>query len=66
MIEHLIGELRRAMDAGAATEEKARHLDGIAAVMETHFRYEERRLLDVLDAIDLDGAEPAELFGPLA
>jgi len=66
MIEHLIGGLRRAMDAGAGTEEKARHLDGIAAVMETHFRYEERRLLDVLDAVDLDGAEPAELFGPLA
>ena len=66
MIEHLIGGLRRAMDAGAGTEEKVRHLDGIAAVMETHFRYEERRLLDVLDEIDLDGAEPAELFGPLA
>jgi hemerythrin-like domain-containing protein len=66
MIDHLIGDLRRAMGAGASTEEKTRHLDGIAAVMETHFRFEERRLLDVLDEIDLDGAEPAELFGPLA
>jgi hemerythrin-like domain-containing protein len=66
MIEHLIGELRAAMDRGAGTEEKTRHLDGIAAVMETHFRYEERRLLDVLDALDLDRARPADLFGPLA
>lgn len=66
MIEHLVAELRRAVERGAGTEEKARHLDGIAAVMETHFRYEERRLLDVLDTLDLDGVGAAELFGPLA
>jgi hemerythrin-like domain-containing protein len=66
MIEHLIGELRRAMDRGAPAEEKLSHLDGISAIMESHFRFEERRLLDVLDTVDLDGADPAELFGPLA
>jgi hypothetical protein len=66
MIEHLIGELRRAMDRGVPTEERLRHLDGLSAIMNSHFRYEERQLLDVLDTLDLDDAEPAELFGPLA
>jgi hypothetical protein len=43
-----------------------RHLDGIEAVMQTHFRYEERRLLDVLDSIPDESVTAAELFGPLA
>lgn len=66
MIEHLIGGLRRAMDGGAGTEEKLRHLDGISAIMESHFRFEERKLLDVLDTLDLAGVTAGELFGPLA
>ena len=66
MINHLIGELQRAAKNGAGTEEKLRHLDGIEAVMETHFRYEERKLLDVLDTVDDDTASPTELYGPLA
>jgi hypothetical protein len=66
MIEHLLGELGRALDGGAPAAEKLRHLDGIEAVMETHFRYEELRLLDVLDRVLDDGPAPADLFGPLA
>jgi hemerythrin-like domain-containing protein len=66
MIEHLIGTFRAAVEHGATAAEKARHLDGIEAVMETHFRYEERRLLDVLDGMDDDTVTPAELYGPLA
>ena len=66
MIEHLIGGLQRAVEQGATAEEKRRHLDGIEAVMESHFRYEERRLLDVLDDISDDTPTTAELFGPLA
>ncbi len=64
MIEHLIGGLQRA--AEAPTEEKLRHLDGIEAVMLTHFRYEELRLLAVLDALTDDDVPSAELYGPLA
>jgi hypothetical protein len=33
----------------------AEHLDGIAAIMESHFRFEERRLLAVLDRLALAG-----------
>lgn len=64
MIEHLIGALQGAADA--PTEEKLRHLDGIEAVMLTHFRYEERRLLDVLDAMTDGAVASAALYGPLA
>lgn len=66
MIEHLLGGLTRAIETGASTDEKLRHLDGVEAVMTTHFRYEERRLLDVLDGVLDDGVTPGEVFGPLA
>lgn len=35
-----------------------------AAIMESHFRYEERQLLSVLETLRLD-ADPAEVLGPL-
>jgi hemerythrin-like domain-containing protein len=66
MIEHLIGGLQSALDRGMPVDEKLRHLDGIEAVMESHFRYEERELLDVLDRIRDETIAPAELYGPLA
>jgi hemerythrin-like domain-containing protein len=65
MLEHLIGGLAAAIDADADPDELHRHLDGISAVMETHFGYEERQLLAVLDALAVDGA-PTELLGDLA
>ncbi|MEU5157604.1 hemerythrin domain-containing protein [Glycomyces sp. NPDC021274] len=65
MLEHLIGQLTAAMDSDADPDELHRHLDGIGAVMETHFRYEESQLLVVLDALALDG-EPTRLLGDLA
>jgi len=65
MLEHLIGQLTAAMDSDAEPDELHRHLDGIGAVMETHFRYEENQLLAVLDALALEG-EPTELLGDLA
>ncbi|GIG41704.1 hemerythrin domain-containing protein [Cellulomonas phragmiteti] len=70
MLSHLLGELQRAVDAGqaAGAHDRAalqRHLDGIEAVMETHFRYEEKRLLPVLAGLALD-ATPRDALGPLA
>ncbi|MGY1604398.1 hypothetical protein [Geodermatophilus sp. SYSU D00815] len=41
-----------------------RHLEGIAAVVENHFRYEERALLTVLETVDLS-ADPGAALGPL-
>jgi Hemerythrin HHE cation binding domain len=35
----------------AGTDEVLRHLDGISAIMESHFRYEERELTRVLDSM---------------
>jgi len=64
MLAHLIGGLRAAAGSGASRAELDRHLDGIEAVMETHFRYEERQLLTVLEALALD-ATSREALGPL-
>jgi hypothetical protein len=64
MIEHLLGAFAQALDAGAPRAELERHLDGIGAIMESHFRYEERQLLDVLADLDWDG-DPASALGPL-
>ncbi|MGV2982659.1 hemerythrin domain-containing protein [Microbacterium sp. AGC85] len=62
MIAHLLGGLQSAVDTRAAPEELDRHLEGVAAIMESHFRYEERQLLIVLDALELE-AEPTEALG---
>ncbi len=66
MIAHLLGELRRAMATGDPPEDLRRHLDGIEAVMTTHVRYEEKRLVAVLDGLDLGSTPPPAIFGPLA
>lgn len=64
MIGYLVAALRAALDASASAAEVDRHLEGIAAIMESHFRYEERVLLPALDALVLD-ADPGRVLGPL-
>ncbi|MGP9536971.1 hemerythrin domain-containing protein [Brachybacterium sp. AOP43-C2-M15] len=64
MIAHLLGGLQAAVDARSSPEVLAGHLEGIAAIMESHFRYEERQLLAVLEGLELD-ADPEETLGPL-
>ncbi|GAA1691756.1 hypothetical protein GCM10009830_44390 [Glycomyces endophyticus] len=65
MLEHLLGGFAAAIDARADDDTLHRHLDGIGAVMETHFGYEERQLLAVLDTLAL-GGDPKALLGELA
>lgn len=64
MIAHLLGALQAAIDRTAPPDELDQHLDGVAAIMENHFRYEERSLAAVLEVLDLD-ADPGQVLGPL-
>ncbi|MBY8874573.1 hemerythrin domain-containing protein [Micromonospora sp. PLK6-60] len=64
MIAHLLAGLQAAVARSAPPEELARHLEGVAAIMESHFRYEERQLRTVLATLALD-ADPAVVLGPL-
>ncbi|TDB90195.1 hemerythrin domain-containing protein [Micromonospora fluostatini] len=64
MIAHLLSGLQAAVERAATPVEIDRHLEGIAAIMESHFRYEERQLLSVLDTLALE-ADPREVLGPL-
>ena len=64
MIEHLVTALDASTQRGDRSEVIEQHLDGIGAIMESHFRYEERQLLTVLETLDLD-AELEVVFGPL-
>ncbi|HLQ81395.1 MAG TPA: hemerythrin domain-containing protein [Brachybacterium sp.] len=64
MIGHLLGGLEAAVRSRSSPEVLAGHLEGIAAIMESHFRYEERQLLTVLEGLDLD-ADPEVALGPL-
>jgi hemerythrin-like domain-containing protein len=64
MIAHLLAGLSTAVDRSASAAELTMHLDGVSAVMETHFRYEERQLLQVLDGLDLHETVSVVL-GPL-
>ncbi|WP_130014840.1 hemerythrin domain-containing protein [Serinicoccus sediminis] len=64
MIAHLLTELQHAVDHRSGPAELVRHLDGIDAVMESHFGYEERQLLGVLQSLDLQ-ADVRSVLGPL-
>jgi hypothetical protein len=63
MIAALLAEFGEALMA-ATPGELARHLDGLGAIMESHFAYEERQLLGVLSALDVE-ADPRDFLGPL-
>ncbi len=64
MIAPLISGLQTAAAQPASPAELDRHLEGIAAIMESHFRYEERKLLSVLETLALD-SDPQRVLGPL-
>jgi len=62
MMAHLIAGLQSAVDTRATPEQLTRHLEGLGAIMENHFRYEERELLVILETLGLD-TEPARALG---
>ncbi|KHK99125.1 cation-binding protein [Microbacterium mangrovi] len=64
LIARLLDDLRAATDRADAPDRLERHLDGIAAIMESHFQYEERQLLSILETLQLD-ADPRHVFGRL-
>lgn len=64
MIDFLLTALDAAVDHGAGPGDLDRHLEGIAAIMESHFAYEERQLLRVLDTLTLHD-DPQSVLGTL-
>ena len=64
MIDFLITRLTQATRANATAYEIEGHLEGIAAIMESHFAYEERQLVAVLDSLALE-ADPRDVLGRL-
>ena len=64
MIASLLTQFDQALTLSAAPEELSLHLNGLSAIIESHFRYEERQLLDVLSVLELV-ADPRTLLGPL-
>lgn len=65
MMSHLIRELEHALTSGVDRHTLHGHLDGIGAIIESHFGYAERSVLTVLDGIPLD-LELREAFGEIA
>ena len=66
MLSQLIRELDETLRSAPEEATVLRHLDGIEAVMTTHFRYEERQLVTVLNAMDDEGLDKTVLLGPIA
>ncbi|QEW04962.1 hemerythrin domain-containing protein [Microbacterium lushaniae] len=64
MIAHLVTGLELSLVRPGTPADLALHLEGVGAIMESHFRYEERQLLEVLDALVLE-ADPTQVLGPL-
>lgn len=66
MLAHLIGRLQAALSSGADTDALLDHLDGIEAVMSTHFTYEEKVLVDRLDDLTPPVPGAVDALGSLA
>lgn len=64
MLAHLLASLRSAAERGDDAAAIRGHLDGIAAIMESHFRFEEREILEPLRALTIDG-DVTSVLGPL-
>ncbi|GAB3256800.1 hemerythrin domain-containing protein [Kineosporia babensis] len=64
MIAYLLSGLQAAVDRKAGPEELQRHIEGVGAIMENHFRFEEKALLAVLEGLGLQ-ARPEDALGPL-
>lgn len=64
MISTLLTRFDDAVRAAEPPAILARHLQGFAAIMESHFRFEERELEPLLDQLELE-AYPDVVFGPL-
>lgn len=64
MLSHLLGALSGAVESDADAETIEGHLDGVNAIMESHFRFEEREILEPLRTLALD-ASVHEVLGPL-
>lgn len=64
MISTLLVRFDAAVQSSESPAGLARHLQGFAAIMESHFRFEERELEPLLDALELD-ADATDVFGPL-
>ncbi|MFJ2550816.1 hemerythrin domain-containing protein [Microbacterium sp. NPDC087591] len=63
MLSHLLSALRTAAERDEDAASIARHLDGIGAIMESHFRFEEREILAPLRALSLD-RDVTDVLGP--
>jgi hemerythrin-like domain-containing protein len=65
LVEGILRQLRQLLTTmtPATRESVRREIDGLSAILESHFRWEERKLVSVLDTVVTD--RPAnDLFGP--
>lgn len=65
MIDYLLAELEAAAVRSAPHGAIERHLEGVSAIMENHFAYEERQLLSVLETLALQ-ADPSDALGGIS
>ena len=65
MIGTLLAGLERVLREGAGPSVVLRHLEGVDAIMESHFRYEERVLVPILDAEEGAGPPCPSASGPV-
>lgn len=63
---HLIADALRALETldQLAPADRRRELDTLAALLETHFTYEEKKLFDALNALTTDPTDAEQLSRP--
>ncbi|MFI6217174.1 hemerythrin domain-containing protein [Nocardia brasiliensis] len=63
LVADIVRRLDGLLNAAANRDTVHRELDGLAAILESHFRWEERRLVRALDALDRGDRTTDELLG---
>ena len=66
LVAGILGQLRELLASRPEPAALQRELDGLTAILESHFSFEERRIAAALDTLDTLGgdAEFSDVFGP--
>ena len=62
LVEDIVLRLRELLSAPENADEARREIDGLSAILESHFRWEEKVLVDALNTLDT-APNAEELFG---
>jgi hypothetical protein len=63
MVAWILLRIQELLDGPGDPEATGRELDGLAAILESHFVYEEKKIVEALNSLDAGPATTEDLLG---